>query len=145
MKNFEPFDTSLVEARLKAEVPELREVAGAADYAAVKNLRDFIVPGAYVLLADESGGGSVRGAKAAPASAEFGVVLAVRNFRDRAGGQLKDELRELLGKVRAALIGWTPPAPGATACSWRGGAQMDYDDATILWVEAYECTHVLMR
>ncbi|MGA0610565.1 phage tail terminator protein [Caldimonas sp. KR1-144] len=146
MQNFEPFDTDLVMERLKAEVPEFRLVEGAAEYASISQLRDFQPPCAYVLLANESGGnGGARGARAAGASAEFGVVLAVRNYREQRGAQLRGELRTLLGKVRAALIGWVPPSPGATACAWRGGAVMDYDNATLLWVEAYESAHVLMR
>jgi hypothetical protein len=143
MQLYRPFDTSLVKARLKAAAPALREVEGAAEYAAVKNLRDFPAACAYVLFAGESGSGTPRGGKATGALAEFGVVVAVSNYRDRRGEQLDVELRTVLGEVRAALIGWVPPAPGAAACAWRGGAVMDYDDATLLWVEAYECTHVL--
>lgn len=143
MQLFQPFDTSLVQARLKAEVTALREVEGAAEYAAVKALRDFPAPCAYVLFASESGSGGPRGGRATGVSAEFGVALAVSNFRDRRGEQLQPELRTLLGLVRAALIGWTPAVPGVSAIAWRGGAVMDYDDATLLWVDAYECAHVL--
>jgi hypothetical protein len=143
VQNFEPFDTSLAQARLKTQVAALREVEGASEYAAVKALRDFPTPCAYVLFAVEAGSGTPRGARVAGASAEFGVVLAVSNYRDRRGEQLQPELVTLLGQVRSALIGWQPPAPGVGPIAWRGGAVMDYDDATLLWVEAYECTHVL--
>lgn len=144
--NFEPFDTDLVIARVKAIATDFRLVGGAADYASVKSLREFVLPSAYVLFAAEAGGnGGPTGAKAQAASADFGVAVVVRNFRDQRGGQLNAELRKLIGQVRSALIGWMPPAPGAAACQWRGGAVMDYDDAALLWVDAFSCSHVLQR
>lgn len=145
MKGYEPFDTSLVADRIRDQVKGLRLIGNAADYAAVKDLRSFVVPSAYVIFAAESGEPSPRGARGQPASADFGVALAVRNYRTQRGAQLADELRTLLGEVRTALIGWTPPVPGVTAIGWRSGAVMDYDDSTALWVDVYECTHVLQQ
>jgi hypothetical protein len=141
MQLYQPFDTRLVQARLKAQVTALREVEGAAEYAALEGLRDFVAPCAYVLIGSESGSGAA--GRVVGAAAEFGVVLAVSNYRDRRGEQLQPELLTLLGLVRAALIGWQPDVPGVKPVAWRGGAVMDFDDATLLWMEAYECTHML--
>ena len=44
--NFEPFDTGLVEQRLKTQVPVLLEVGGAAEYAAIQQLSTFRTPSA---------------------------------------------------------------------------------------------------
>jgi hypothetical protein len=145
--NFEPFDTDLVVQRLKDQVPELREVGGAADYAAIQELRGFPVPSAYVIFAGESGSPAPgpRGARVQPALARFGVALAVRNYRPGAGAQLAPELRKFLGMTRAALIGWLPPVPGATALAWEAGEVMDYDHSTVLYVESYQLTHLLQR
>lgn len=144
--NFEPLDTTWVQARVKDNAPTLRLVAGAADYASVKALGDFPAPAAYVLLADETPGtGGPSGARAVPAVAQFGVALALRNYRDRAGDQLSAEARQVIGQVRAALIGWTPPVAGLRATEWAGGGVMDYDAGVLLWVEAFRCTHVLQR
>lgn len=143
--SYEPFDTTLVEERIKASVPALRLVAGAADYAAVKDLRGFVVPSAFVLLADEEPGGAPRGAPVAPAHARVGVAIAARNYQPGAGGQLSDELRSLVGAVRKALIGWTPPVTGATAVAWAGGAVMDYDASAVLYIDTFVLTHVLTR
>ena len=52
--NFEPFDTGLIMRRLRASVPELHVVGGAADYAAVKELRGFRTPSAYVVFAEDT-------------------------------------------------------------------------------------------
>lgn len=145
--NFEPFDTGLVVKRLKAEVPGLREVGGAADYAAVQDLRGFSTPSAFVIFAGESGnaGNGPRGARVQPAATRFGVVLAVRNYRPGAGDQLGDELRQFIGLSRTALIGWVPPTPGATALTWEGGEVMDYDNSTVLYVDSYQLTHLLQK
>ena len=144
--NFEPFDTSLVVARLKAEVPALREVSGAAEYAAVMDLRSFQTPSAYVIFAGESGGDAgPHGARVQPAVTRFGVVLAVRNYRPGAGDQLGDELRKFIGLTRTALIGWVPPVPGATALTWEEGQVMDYDNSTVLYVDSYQLTNLLQK
>ncbi|MBI1626920.1 phage tail terminator protein [Comamonas suwonensis] len=145
--NFEPFDTSLVVERLKALVPDLREVGGAADYAAVQELRGFQTPSAFVIFASESGnaGPGPRGARVQPAVSRFGLALAVRNYRPGAGDQLGDELRKVLGLTRSALIGWVPPTPGATALAWEAGEVMDYDHSTVLYVESYQLTHLLQK
>ena len=145
--NFEPFDTSLVIERLKAQVTDLRQVGGAADYAAVQELRGFAVPSAFVIFAGESGnaGPGPRGARVQPAVTRFGVALAVRNYRPGAGDQLGDELRKFIGLTRSALIGWVPPVPGATALAWEAGEVMDYDNSTVLYVESYQLTHLLQK
>ena len=147
MSNFQPFDTGLIEQRLRQLVPALREVGGAAQYAAVQDLRGFVPPCAYVIFAGEEGSNAPgpRGARVQPAVARFGIALAVRNYRPGMGDQLAPELRELIGQTRAALIGWLPPVPGAAPLAWEGGAVMDYDNATVLYVEAYQLTHLLQR
>ena len=144
--NFEPFDTGLVIARLQAQVPDLRKVGGAADYAAVQELRGFATPSAFVIFAGESGGASgPRGARVQPAVTRFGLALAVTNYRPGAGDQLGDELRKFIVLTRSALIGWVPPTPGATALAWEAGEVMDYDHSTVLYVESYQLTHLLQK
>ena len=144
--NFEPFDTSLVIERLKAQVTDLRQVGGAADYAAVQELRGFAVPSAFVIFAGEAGSANgPRGARVQPAQTRFGLALAVRNFRPGAGEQLSNELRQIIGKTRSALIGWVPPTPGANALVWEAGEVMDYDHSTVLYVESYQLNHLLQK
>lgn len=145
--NFEPFDTSLVEQRLKAQVPVLLEVGGAAEYAAIQQLSTFRTPSAYVIFAGESvGAGPARGGlRVQPAETRFGVALAVRNYRAGAGGQLNEELRQVIGAVRSALQGWVPPVPSATALAWLGGHVADYDASTVLYLETYQLTHLLQK
>ncbi|MEG1971313.1 MAG: hypothetical protein RR101_14470 [Burkholderiaceae bacterium] len=143
--NFEPFDTDLVIARLKEATSGFRLIAGAADAITVRDLRELNPPSAYVLLADEAGSSTGSRGAVAPAVARFGVAIAVRNYRAGSGEQVSAEARQRVGQVRAALIGWQPPLPGASPCSWLAGATFDYDDSTLVWVDTYQCTHVLQR
>ena len=141
--SYTPFDTTLVEARLKAQAPALREVAGAAEYAAVKELRGFTPPSAFVIFADEAPGDTPTGSSLALAVARIGVVIAARNYRAGAGGQLGQELLEVIAQVRAALIGWKPSSNCTTAITWAGGGLMDYDNSTALYVDTFSLTHIL--
>ncbi len=144
-----PFDTGLVINRLREQVPALRSVQGAADYAAITGLSDFPAPCAYVVLASESGEGQDAGyaprGQMVPTSqmvkAAFGVVLVVRNYREQRGAQLKDEMNTMINAVRGALIGYVPDLPGARACQFVRGDLQDYDAATALWVDVYQTQH----
>lgn len=141
--SYAPFDTTLVEARIKAEATDIRKVGGAAEFAAINALRGFATPSAFVIFAEEEAGQAPAGSPITPATARIGVAIAARNYRAGAGGQVGEELRHLIGQVRKALIGWTPPSVGATAMSWAGGAVMDYDDSTVLYVDTFSLTHLL--
>jgi len=109
-----PFDVQSIIARLVATVPVLRKVAGAADFATVTKLADFVPPCAYVLLAREkaeankpgnvSPGAQVRVRQRAIVT--FGVVIAVRNYRQQLGAQSADTLQSIVGAVRQSLIGY---------------------------------------
>ena len=142
-----PFDVNLVIDQLQANVPALRQVKGAADYAAIKGLRDFTTPCAYVLLAREKPiveKGVTSGHQNTPVT--FGVVVAVRNYRaSERGMQAADDLNAVLGQVRSALLGWIPPVPGGRPTNLTQGDLLDYDQATLLWSDVYQTQHFLQR
>lgn len=146
----EPYDVNQIVALLQASVPALRQVGVAADYAAVKTIRDFAPPCAYVLLAREkakphaSSTGMQQDVQGQRSMVTFGVVLAVRNYKasDR-GKQQADALAPILGAVRTALIGWIAPVKGARPIQFIQGDVVDYDQATLLWTEVYQTQHSL--
>lgn len=143
--SFAPFDVQLVVARLKAQVTSLRLVGVAADYAAVKSLRDFTPPSAYVLLAQETfepnppghGQRAQQVSLAQRGRVALGVVVAARNYREQAGAQLAGTLQQLLQDVRATLSGWVPDVPGARPLQLQRGDLLQYDDATALWCDVW--------
>ena len=146
--SFEPFDTSLIVDRLRQQVPDLHAVGGAADYGAVKELRAFRTPSAYVIFAEEDNTGKVPtspGVCAQESSVQFGVVLALRHYAEARGEQMQGEARRLIGRVRAALIGHRPQPRGATAIGWQSGKVLDYDAAVLLFADVYRLIHTMHR
>lgn len=144
-----PFDVQPIVDRLRAQVPTLRMVGLAADYAAVQGLQDFPAPCAYVILAAEKGlsqptGHAPRGQQVKQRQmlrVTFGVVLAVRNYRDQRGGQVSEEFKTLLGATRAALMGYVPDVDGARPCEFVQGDLQDYSAGSALWADVYETQH----
>jgi hypothetical protein len=144
-----PFDTKVIQQRLRDKVPALRSVQGAADYAAITSLRDFAPPCAYVVLAGEKGtptepGYAPRGQVAQVdqmVQVAFGVVLVVRNYREQRGAQLADELSQMLAATRGALMGYVPDIAGSRACQFVQGDMHDYDASTALWVDVFQTQH----
>ena len=146
--SFAPFDTSLIVERLVTQLTALHFVGGAADYAAVKELRGFRTPSAYVIFAEENNTGKVPtsvGVCAQESEVEFGVVLALRNYREARGEQMHGDMRELVGQVRAALIGHKPAHKGARVIGWRSGKVLDYDASVLLFADVYQMHHVMHR
>lgn len=141
--SYAPLDTSLIEQRLRELVPEFEEVNGAAAYNTLRGLQDFRTGTCYVVLAAESNpaadGGQPR--RKAAAGAVFGVVVCTRNYRDPHAEAAKDEAIIFAGKVRDALIGWTPGA--WSPCIWLKGQVLDSDQERVLWIDVFQTTHVL--
>lgn len=143
-----PFATVHIEQRLRQRVAELRHVGGASDYAQVQSLSSFPAPAAYVVLIGEDDADPVHSPRSVQAMrVTLGVVLAVRNLRMSATADAhasaRDELAELLDRCRAALMGWQPSAPSASALRLAAGQLLDWDASTLLWADTYTMTHVL--
>lgn len=146
MSGFQPFDIQLVAQRLRIQAPDLGHIAGVSEFAQVKDLRGFRTPSAYVIQAvEQPGTHGPQGARAQAAQVRFGVAIAVGNYRPELGTAAPDELRRMVGHVRSALIGWLPPVPGAGPITWAGGEVVDFDAATLLFLDSYSLTHVLQR
>lgn len=146
--SFAPLDTGLLVQRLREQVPQLASVGGAADYAAVQELRNFVAPSAFVVFAQERNTGKLptgSGACMQECEATVGVVLALRHYQELLGEQLHEEARELVAQVRAALIGFKPAQPGARALAWQEGRVLDYDAGKLLWADLYRVSYVMAR
>ncbi|ULU26595.1 phage tail terminator protein [Dyella terrae] len=146
--NFEPFDIELAITQLQTNAPLLTGgVFGAVEYAAVKSLRDFRPPCAFVLLAREKGIPNVGNTTGEQhAGVTFGVVVIARNYRASTRGiDAAELLRPLLGQVRSAFMGWVPKLPGARPTQFVQGDLVDYDQANVLWTDVYRTQHSLQR
>jgi hypothetical protein len=144
--NFAPFDVQPIADRIRTLVTGLRLVGLAADYAAVKSLRDFTPPSVFVVLAQERfqenpPGHGQRGEQVKVTqrgSVAIGVVIVGRNYREQHGAQLSGAMNTLIDNVRAQLSGWVPDVPGARPLQLQRGDLLQYDDATALWCDVWQ-------
>ncbi|WP_051299239.1 phage tail terminator protein [Marinobacterium litorale] len=144
----QPFDTTLVEQRLRDQVAGIDSVEGAAEYAAVKDLRTIRPGTAYVVLAGEKAkdspdsvaGDRRRGKRQALCT--FGVIICGRNYRGRTGKTALQDISPLIGSVREALEGWVPVKP-FQPIAWLQGDVMDYDQERLLWIDVFTTTHYI--
>lgn len=138
-----PFNIQRVIERLRAQVPDFQSVEGAAQYAAITSLGEFRQGSAYVLLARERSDGEQPKAGRQRVLVTFGVVIAVRNYRDQVGGESIEAISPLIAQTRAALMGWIPPVSGGRACQWLQGDVLDFDDSTLLWSDVFQTQHFI--
>lgn len=136
------FDTALIEERLRDPSVGLESVFSAADYATAKSLADFRPNTAYVILISERNTADTTQPRfKSAAQATLGVVIAARNYRGQHGAAALQDVTKVVGKVRTALVGWSPQ--GCSPCVWQQGDVMDYDRSNLLWIDVYTTTHVL--
>jgi hypothetical protein len=145
-----------IQQRLRAQVPALRLVEGAGEYAALQQLppREKM-PAAYVLPMDDSARPNSRASQLVRQDVErrITILLMTRSARDTRGESAAEQLEPILSAIRAGLIGWTPtlsaqPAQGAqmvdaTALEFRRGRLVGIDDGVLSWSEEYACRAVL--
>lgn len=144
--SFAPFDVQPIADRIRAAVPDLRIVGLAADYAAVKNLRDFNPPSVFVVLAQEKfesnpPGNGRRGQQVRlkqRGNVTFGAVIVGRNYREQQGAQLSAEMSVLITQVRACLHGFVPDVAGARPLQLQVGDLLQYDTSTALWCDVWK-------
>lgn len=137
-----PLKISVVEQRIAAVVDELQYIGGAAEYAAVMELRSFRTPSAYVVLTTERGSTDLpRGTH--QVTARFGVIIAARNYSDAPGTKAMNDASTIISAVRAALVGWMPASREFRACAWVQGSVLDYDQNTLLWCDEYETNYFI--
>ncbi|NQV83918.1 MAG: hypothetical protein HQ494_08875 [Rhodospirillales bacterium] len=106
--------------RLKAQVPTLKLVDGAAALSEIKN-NPAKQPAAYVIPISERGGvNAVATAVRQEATARIGVLTALGNLKDKTGDTATQQLEALLIDIRTALVGW-PPATGFEAYLYASG------------------------
>ncbi|PHR68502.1 hypothetical protein [Alcanivorax sp.] len=144
-----PLDTTVIEQRLRDAVKDLQQVKGAAEFAAVTSLGSYRVPSAYVVLAREEGTDDPNGQPGRRPSGKqqakvtFGVITAVRNYRDSTGAQAARDASPLIGQVREALMGWQPADRSMRPIGWLQGDVLDYDASVLLWIDVFTTTHFI--
>jgi len=133
----------LLEARIRAQVPELKEVAGAADMANIMSGR-LTDMGCYIfqerITAAEN---HMIGTTMQQLTLSFAVLLVVRNVKDARGADAADASYTLQARIQSALLGWSPEA-GADVLAYSGGALVSFANGFFIWKDTFN-THQFIR
>nr|VFK58191.1 MAG: hypothetical protein BECKUNK1418G_GA0071005_100239 [Candidatus Kentron sp. UNK]VFK68305.1 MAG: hypothetical protein BECKUNK1418H_GA0071006_100139 [Candidatus Kentron sp. UNK] len=124
-----------IQARIKEQCLDFKEVAGAADYQALLSGR-INAPGAYVFPdSQKAGENTLVNGISQRVNRLFGITIAVRNVSGARNVDSSDENTDLCNKVCAALLGWSP-----TDCEpieYVDGQLMAIHNGFHLWMERY--------
>lgn len=125
-------------ARLQAQVPALKTVAGAAEFAALKNPPPKErQPAAYVIpIADQAGTNKLVNGVRQQVTTRFGVVLALGNLGDARGEAASKAIETTRAAVRAALLGWSPTADD-DPIAFAQGRMIGLADGVVWWQDEF--------
>lgn len=132
----------LIEARLRAQVPAFKEVAGAADLTNILQGR-IAAPGCYVFQERSSvGSNDLVGAVMQRVTQQFAVITIVRNVKDSRGADAADYSQSLQATVQTALLGWIPH-PNALPIEYVSGALVSFANGFFIWKDLYQTTQYI--
>lgn len=140
------FDIDPIIEKLRADVPALRAVSGAAELAAgVESGKGLQTPCAFVVLVGEQGSDlrGFSGAYLQPTHVALSVMLVVRNYtRSTLGAAAGADLLPALAAVRKSLLGWKP-AGASDVLSLTAGRVHEFDAGTLWWEDVYRTRYTL--
>lgn len=127
--------------RIRAECPQFKAVKGAAEYETAVTSGSVANPSAFVIYGTERANVNKGGSEAhiQNVRADFGVILAIRNYRvDELGTAQAADLETMRVALRQALVGWTHPShAAATNISFTGGQNSGLKNGTLWWTERF--------
>lgn len=136
-----------VQARLTAQVPALKHVAGAAEFAALQaNPPKHLQPAAYVIpLADTAGDNqAATGATIQRVTERFAALLALGNLGDARGEAATEAMEAIRAAVRDALVAWAPTADHSQAL-FAGGRIIGLRDAVVWWQDDFRADSTIRK
>jgi hypothetical protein len=130
-------------ARVAEKCPQLRLVAGAAEFAAISESIP-IHPAAWVIPLGDSPRENTLAAGGVMQRMDsvFGVLIAVRDLTDQRGQAGVDTVGALRSSVMAALLGWTPSADAAPI-EYTGGRLVSFEGGFVWWQEEFGTSYYL--
>ena len=127
----------LIEQRLRNEVADFKEVAGAADLVSVLKGR-LADRGCYVLQEAESAGKNpLIGAVMQENVEHYAIIIVVRNVRDARGTDAADACHALRASAKDALLGWIPD-DSCGALEKVSGKLVNFMDGFFIWKDSYQ-------
>jgi hypothetical protein len=135
---------ALITARLSDVCPQFNLIGGAAEFERAQQGLTT-VPAAFVVPAEESAAAEnpfMDQITQQQVSADFAVVLAVRNVADGAGAAAVDELDAVRKPVRDALLGWQPDSE-YFGCEFRDGRLLAFANGILWWADTYRTAYLI--
>lgn len=129
--------TPAIIARLKAEVPALRIIDGAAGFQRASESNPTAVPAAYVFTVDESADeNSIDEPMIQHIEVTLAVVLVVRHVGDATGAAAGSDMDSLRDAVLVALMGYRPDADHDPLARQRS-TLLTFRDGHMWWQETW--------
>lgn len=121
-----------------AALPELKLVAGAAEFQAASASNPKAAPAAYVFLLSEAAQPNSLGNVAVlqRVQAQIGVSIAVRNLADAQGAASGQDIQAVRQAIKTSLLGWQPLA-GCEPLERTSSDLLTFRDGYMWWQDAY--------
>lgn len=124
--------------RLKSQCPLLKDVGGAADFAAAQEGLRNKVPAAFVVPLAEM---ATRNSAATmvvrqQVTQQVAVILAVSNLKDARGENALNDLHQVREQVFEKILGWAPPGTDSVM-EFSGGRLLEMDNHVVWWQDDY--------
>lgn len=138
------FNAELIQQHLQNPDFNFAKVEGAAEYAAVERISSFRQNTLFVVVSKERNKSPDKSAMSKRAIAEvtFGIISVGRNYRDTTGAAALQDIGPVIGRVRKAILGWTPEGC-LTPCQWLEGNVLDYDKTNLLWLDVFTTSYTI--
>lgn len=138
------FNAELIQERLRHPQFNFAKVEGAAEYSGVERIASFRHNTLFVVVSKERNKSAEKSAASKRAIAEvtFGIISVGRNYRDTTGEAALQDVGPVIGRVRKAVLGWTP-AGCLTPCQWLEGNVLDYDKTNLLWLDVFTTSYTI--
>lgn len=129
-----------LKARIKATVPELKLVGGAADFQAAAETNPTATPACYVFLMSENPDPSETDLLQQRVSASIGIAFCVKNVKDAKGAIATDLLDVLRKKVKDQIFGW-PPSEEHDPLERGVSRLLAFRDQHVWWQDLYSTAY----
>jgi hypothetical protein len=128
-----------VEARIRDEVPDLREVDGAAGIANIMAGR-IADKGCYIFQKGSSASkNNLANRVSQRETIHLGVVLTVKNIQDARGADADDVSQALRDSIREKLLGWEPD--GYEPLEKVDGKLISFANGNYITLDTYSTAH----
>lgn len=135
-------DLAAIITQLKAGVPALKIVGGAADIVAASEALTAS-PAAFVIEeADIAADNNIANDVHQRVEVSLSVFLAIKNAKDSRGEAGQGDLETLRLAMRSVLLGWSPEA-AVEPLTYTGGEMFRFEPGLLWWREGWRTAHYI--